>query len=284
MNKMRWILLVLCLAIYCPAGLAQSSVEGKILDSNTGKGIAFVNVGIAAKGIGTVSDEKGWYRLQILDKKDEVTFSSIGYSTKALSAANLLKEGEIRLDPKVYEIEELELSSRKFGPEIILGKKFEKRYHSVGFGSQQLGTEVAAYIEIEKETLLKSAHFILNHGNGDSVLFRVNIFDFKDGRIRENLVPENVIIATAQKKGTLSVDLSAYNIITDNDVLLCLEWIKDDNGKGNEGITFGSKKTRSGKKFYIRQASQGYFQPFSQAIPYAPKLELGFYMIAKQVE
>lgn len=279
---MRISVFILCL-LSSVTLLAQSHIEGQILDAVTGLGIPYVNIGIPAQGMGTVSNEDGIFELRNTAPDDLVRISSIGYESKEIKMSQLLKNSTIRLQAQVHSIPTIELSSKQFGEEQILGEKFEERHHSVGFGSQQLGTEIAARIEINKETLIKSAHFTLNHAKGDSLLFRVNIYEFKDGVVGKNLIPENVLLYGGQESGTLNVDLTDYQVITDQDVLLSLEWIKDDNGKGNTGITFRSKKTRSGKHFYMRQTSHAPFLPFHKSFPYAPKFLVGFYLVAKQV-
>ena len=96
------------------------------------------------------------------------------------------------------------------------------------------------------------------------------------------MLPQNVIISAVQKKGMIDVDLSEFNLITANDVLLSLEWIKDDNGKGNVGITFRSKKSRRDNNLYTKYTSQAPFSKLSDLAPRAPKLELGFYLTGKQ--
>lgn len=128
--------------------------------------------------------------------------------------------------------------------EKLFGKKNKNRGLSIGFGNAQLGCEIGSVISIKKETYLKSANFKLNHAEGDSLLFRVNIYHFDEGQIGKNILKENIIIYAPQKRGILTVDLTPYELFIHQDVLLTLEWIKDDNGAGNEGITFDTKKSR----------------------------------------
>ena len=84
------------------------------------------------------------------------------------------------------------------------------------------------------------------------------------------------------KRGVIDVDLSAFNLVISKDVLLSLEWIKDDESKGNVGITFRSEKSRRGNNVYIRHTSQAPYKKLSGLAPRAPKLHLGFYLVGKQ--
>ena len=55
--------------------LGQKDYKGKVIDANTQKVIPFVNIGIVAQGIGTVSDEDGLFHLYF--EKDEVAPTAV---------------------------------------------------------------------------------------------------------------------------------------------------------------------------------------------------------------
>lgn len=261
---------------------AQETVSGMVTDADTGEPVLFVNIGIIEAGVGTVSDEKGQYLLRLPAATAMVTFSAIGYETQQVAGKVLRQNGAVALHPKPYTIPEVIVDATGFGEEKVIGAKLEERIHSIGFGSSELGTEIAAHLQIDKETLIKSAHFPLNHAAGDSLLFRVNIYDFSDGNAGENLLPENVIVTTAQKRGVLTVDLADYRLIVTGDILLALEWIKDDRGRGNVGITFNGRKSRKSDNLYTKHTSQAPFRKMSGLVPGAPKLQLGFYLTGRQ--
>ena len=280
--KINALLLSLLLSYLFNLSFAQETIQGIVIDSDTKEPVPFVNIGITLSMTGTVSDENGQYQLRIPSLMDVVAFSSIGYQTENIEAGKLIENGEINLRPKPYDIPTIELNATGFPEEVTLGAKLEEQGHSIGFGSSELGAEIGAHIGIDKETYIKSAHFPINHASGDSLLFRVNLYDFQNEKAGENLLPQNVIISAVQKKGMIDVDLSEFNLITANDVLLSLEWIKDDNGKGNVGITFRSKKSRRDNNLYTKYTSQAPFSKLSDLAPRAPKLELGFYLTGKQ--
>ncbi len=273
--------LLFCTCIFTSSA-AQPYLKGSVINASTREPIAFVNIGITKTGTGTVSDENGEYRLRISSPEDMVTFSSIGYHTAHIAAKKLMETGEVALRQKPYNIPAIELKASSLTREVVLGAKLKERGHSVGFGSSELGTEIGALIEIDRETFIKSAHFTINHAAGDSMLFRVNVYDFSTGKAGENLLPENLIITAAQEKGTIDVDLSGYNLTVAKDVLLALEWIKDDRGKGNVGITFRSQKSKRGNNLYTKHTSQAPFIKASELVTMAPKLQLGFYLTGKQ--
>lgn len=235
--------------------IGQYTIQGKIINASERSPIPYVNIGIPELGTGTVSGADGNFQLEAPSQKNQVRISAIGFSTKTLNVKTLLENPTIALEPQVHEIQEIEISSKKLGAEKLFGKKNKNRSKSVGFGNQQLGCELGSVIPIKKETYLKSANFKLNHAKGDSLLFRVNIYEMEGKEIGKNLLLENVIISAPQKRGVLSVDLSLYELIVNNDVLLALEWIKDDNGKGNTGITFDTKKSKR-SNVWMKRTSQ----------------------------
>ncbi|MCO6478389.1 MAG: carboxypeptidase-like regulatory domain-containing protein [Phaeodactylibacter sp.] len=280
--KTTALLLSFILAFIFISAHAQEYAQGRVADADTGEPVPFVNIGIPELNVGTVSDERGKYGLRVNSPEDVVVFSSIGYHTENIEAGRLLSGGDVTLRQRPYDIPAVEVSAG-WATDVIIGAKLEERGHSIGFGSSELGTEIGAHIEIGgKATFIKSAHFTVNHAAGDSLLFRVNLYEFVDGEVRKNLLPQNVIISAVQTRGAIDIDLSKFNLVTSRDVLLSLEWIKDDEGSGNVGITFRSEKSRRGNNVYTKHTSQAPFRRLSDLAPRAPKLLLGFYLVGRQ--
>lgn len=260
---------------------AQPIVKGIVLDQSDHSPIPFVNIGVKENARGTVSNGSGAYELKLKSLEDKVVFSSIGYEEVTFLGKELSQLKEVKLVPKDYNIEQIEVDATRFSDEEkIFGVRNETRGMSVGFGSQQLGAEIGAFIDFKKETLIKSVNFVLNHAKGDSMLFRVNIYTYIDGKVGEKLLKENLFLSAKQRKGTHSLDMSNYNLIIDHPVLLTLEWVYDDNGAGNMGLTFDTKKTKKMKGIQLRYSSLGDIK----ALPLKKKHKPCFYFIGKEVE
>ncbi|MEM1408714.1 MAG: carboxypeptidase-like regulatory domain-containing protein [Bacteroidota bacterium] len=277
--------MVRIIAFFCCLLLVESlsaqTFSGLVVDAETGLGIPFVNIGIPELGLGTVSNKNGEYRLTVKGENCVILFSSIGYQKKEVSAADLAKNSLVRMHPKVELLDEVVVEASRYGEGVVLGYKLDNKGHSIGFGSRQLGTEIGAHIKVKKEAVLKSAHFTVNFTGADSLLFRVNVYDFAKEELGEKLTPRDIIIRAPQKKGTFDVDLESYDIWVKEDVLLTLEWVQDDEGKGNEGLMFRSKKG-SGTNLYTKRTSFAEFKKLSDEVSVAPKLKIGFYLIAVQ--
>lgn len=273
-------LLFCCLQFF---SLGQTTLNGKIINKKNNEPIPYVNIGIPKHAQGTVSDDEGHYQLIFNDSKDTVIISAIGFFTQKKTVNELLQNGDIFLQQQIHEIKEINLTATQFDKEKLFGKKNKNRGLSVGFGNAQLGCEIGSTIRIKKETYLKSANFKLNHADGDSLLFRVNIYPFEKGKIGENILKENVIIYAPQKRGILTVDLTPYELIINHDILLTLEWIKDDNGSGNHGITFDTKKGRK-SNIWTKRTSQNPFK-INKALGRfgLKKKSLCFWLMGKEV-
>jgi thiol-disulfide isomerase/thioredoxin len=108
--------LFLFLFLHTLASYAQvTTLQGKVIDSLTQKGIPYVNIGFPKLSIGTSANEEGVFVMKITPEqmKDTLVFSSIGYQTykvvvKDISEAKkqqtiLLKANEINLNEFVVQ-------------------------------------------------------------------------------------------------------------------------------------------------------------------------------------
>ncbi len=256
------------------------TITGKIIDATSKEAIPYVNIGIVDIARGTVSDLNGNYELKVDSNEDLITISSIGYETIAIKAKDI-ENNTIELSPKNYDLGLVEVKADKLdAEEKIFGVRNKTRGKGVAFGNAQLGTQIGAAIKIKKSTYIKSANFVLNHAKGDSLLFRVNIYQFKEGEVGDNLLTENVIIKRKQEKGTITVDLEKYNIVLESDVILSLEWLRNFDEMGNKGITFDTKKSKHLKGIYFKYSSNGAFIKPS----FPKKTKPCFYFIGKEIK
>ena len=259
----------------------QNLIQSKVIDSESGKAIPYVNIGIPSLALGTVSDLKGNFEWQKSDNQDSIVFSSIGFETKKLTVHQVEALKMVSLNPVEYELDEVNISASRFAnEEVLLGAKNKKRGMSLGFGSSQLGTEVGSKISIDQPFFVKSAHFVLNHAKGDSMVFRVNIYQIDDdNNVGKQLLKEQIIIRKKQKKGTIDLDMEPYNIVLNEDILLCLEWLENDGGRGNLGLTFDLKKGKQDSGIYYKSTSHSGFFNSKQIKKFKPC----FYLMGKKV-
>lgn len=273
-------LFLACLLLICYSSYAQYTLSGKVIDLETGKAIPFVNISVKEEAKGTVSDNYGYFELEVDHRQRMVTISSVAYETQNFRASDLAFGKKVFMQQVSYDLPGIEIkASRLSQEEVILGLRNKRRGHSMGFASRQLGTEIGTVIPVKEKSYIQSAHFVLNHAKGDSLLFRLNLYSYDDKSIGEKLIKEDVLVMCKQKKGTISVDLSEYDLVISDYVFMSLEWIRDD-GTGNEGITFDTRRSRKSKGVYFKSTSG---QDFKK-INYKTRYGLCFYLKGKYLK
>ncbi|WP_157939497.1 carboxypeptidase-like regulatory domain-containing protein [Gracilimonas amylolytica] len=217
-------------------------INGQVIDEETEQVLSYVNIGVVELGIGTVSDKEGKFSLQISEgTADSVLFSAVGYSSRKVAITDLIDNDKVWLTSRSYEMQSFEVVDKGGGRDKIFGIKKGIPAGYTGLASNKPGDEIGTPIKIRKPTYLKSAHFTIDRVSGDSMIYRVNIYEFNDGEIGRNLVSENVLLEGVQKHGVVSVDLTPFELVISEDVLLTLENIQVDSEEHNHGIGFRYK-------------------------------------------
>ena len=275
---------LLIVLLFQNISISQYSIEGTVIDGINKNPISYVNVGIAEYAIGTVSDRSGYFKLEDerINSSTEITVSCIGYETKTISASSLNKNTSIVLSPVSYDIEPIQITSEALKKREIqygIGNGI-KRGKSIGFASQQLGTEVGALLFIKKASYIKSAHFEINHAKGDSMHFRVILRPYEKGEIGESILPADVYIHDVQTTGTIDVDLRSYDLKLRGHYLLSLQWIQNDGRDQNEGITFDTKRSWNHPGIFAKLFSTGDIEKFT----YHGRLKPCFYLKGTVIE
>lgn len=258
---------------------SQVTVKGIIINEETKQPLPFVNVGIINTSLGTVSNEKGEFQISSKSEQYTLGLSHIGFQSQEINVSIQNQDLNILLKPSTSIIDEVNIVSTNFDKELILGVKNEKgRGKSIGFANAQLGTELGALIRVEKETFVKSVNFVLNHAKGDSLLLRVNMYNYEKGEIGDKILQKNLYIKDKQRVGEISMNIEAFEIILDNDILLTLEWLRNFDEGGNKLITFDTKKSKKMKGTFIRNSKTSEFK----RLPFNKKLKPCIYLIGKQ--
>ena len=98
-------------------------IEGEVLNTELNTPLAYVNIGIAKKNVGTVSNVKGKFRLKLNDQisdQDTIIFSHIGFTSKEVIVSNLISKSKIvLLDPKTSDLNEVIVEAKMPKPKKI---------------------------------------------------------------------------------------------------------------------------------------------------------------------
>lgn len=265
-------LFTLLLLYLTPFLLASQSVnfEGKIIDSRTKAPIAYANIGVVRKNVGTVSDQAGSFTLNVDSKfaGDTMRISIIGYETLNIAVRELRDQlnqsPEISLVQQNLKIPEVVVVEQKLNSKI-LGNKTATRNMSLGFSTDTLGNEMAIRCKVKgKLSYLKTLNLHIADNPYDSIKFRINIYDSKNGKPNEVINTVAIYTMTSVEEGIHKVDLSPYNISTERDFFISFEWIEDLThleSETNGSINFCSSFL--GKPVYHKTTSHGTWKKLS---------------------
>ena len=228
MNKLLISVLYSFIAILT---FSQNITTGKVINAKTGEPLEFVNIGIIDKPIGTITNEKGSFKLDISDLyiEKKVRFSMIGYKAQIFTVKELTNnENSIKLEEEPIQLSEVIV--RPTGKLRQVGTTNYTFLGEVcGWGGTQFGKGHEIGTEMDLGILpvkLKSLHLRLYKQSFDSTLLRLHIRSILDSLPERELLFDNIIISVAQKSGWLNVDLSQYDIVLSGKIALSLEWVK----------------------------------------------------------
>jgi hypothetical protein len=232
--------------------------EGFLKDIETNQPLAYVNVGVVGKNIGTVSDVNGKFQLVLDNQLDNeiLKISMIGYVNQSFKVKDfkdiITKNNIIYLEKSIASLKEVVIKNKKLKTRI-LGNILDKKTVSAGFVNNILGNEIGIIIKIKKKpTFIESFNAMVDYNNYGNFKFRINFYALKDGLPDNSILQENIIANSSIKKGKLSIDLSEYNIVVEQDIFVSIELIE---GLGEGGLHFLADY--SGAPIITRAASQG---------------------------
>lgn len=227
--KKRLFLLVL----FVPEIAFSQLFEGRVIvHENNNTGVAFVNVGIIGRNVGTVTDQAGNFSIQ-LDKiydKDSIRFSMIGYESRSF-LVRAFKDNAIKtiyLGPKSYSLTEVKIVYHK-AREIRLGTPVISEALKSGFAENNLGSELGVRLKTREPVKLEDINLNVAICTYDSVTYRLNIYKTIDEIEYKNILTQPIYISFSKDKinKPVSFDLGKYSIIVDGDFLVTLELYKD---------------------------------------------------------
>ena len=256
----------LSLFLSLPIG-AQTFVIGQVIDAATKEPLPYVNIGLLNKNIGTVSDEAGYFEFEVnteQNSRDTLRFSMIGFQTKSYTLNDFINQNEIEvyLTEKSTALDEVILSSKRKNYQTkILGNKTTSKALYAAFTSNKLGNEMGFIVRARKHPMiLKKFNISLVENDYGPIKFRLNIYDVLNGLPNKTLLKENIFIETEESSGIVSLDLTPYEIILDQDFFIAIEWI-EDLGPGKLYFSGGF----FGAPLFAREVSQGTWEKIGTA-------------------
>jgi len=238
----------------------SQTLSGRVLEVGTKKPIAYANIGIPGKNIGTVSDSLGYFSIKYNEsnKNDTLKFSCIGYKSINLNPNVLTgkSNNEVLMDKMIYKLQEVVVKPLPKSKIKVIGKTGYSRIMAIGKKCTQPGSEIGVLFRNKQPLSIQKVNLYCSSDCKDEVLFRINISDEKDGQPDKSILKKPIILKYRFRKGDNFFDLSEYNIVVSKDFFLSYELISLP--KGSYGPQFGvSLLGTKGLWRYTSQANWG---------------------------
>jgi hypothetical protein len=205
--------------------------KGLIVDSsNINSPVDFVSIGIIGKNVGTVLNDSGIFHLVIPNENihDSLSFLRIGYYSKNMSIGDIKNQQNLKiyLIPKNIQMEEVLINTNKLKSKTTGNITRSKSIvGSVTSDTASLGQEFGTVFHLPKNSVfIKDFNFYITYNRPDSAKLRLNIYEYNNKGIGENLLNENIYFTImAKNSGDYKLDLSKYKIHVRHDILISVE-------------------------------------------------------------
>jgi hypothetical protein len=238
-------------------------LKGKI--SSKLEFLAFANIGIENKNIGTISNEEGGFEIEIplLYSMDSLTISHIGYKSKKIKIESIVQEDylEIELEQEFQVLDEvIVIANKRKGQIKELGNK-KKRDMFLWIQNGDRGSEIVTLINTESELELHSVSINILNDQKKEFKLLLNIYDVNNNtNLPDNqLLKNQKIITSSQKDGWLEIDLNEENINIDQPFFIGIQWTSTD-----EAVPLVGGKIKRSENSLIRYKALGTWEQYAE--------------------
>jgi len=236
----RFSFFIISLLLFCKTTIAQQTISGHLLSSETKQPIPYASIGIAHSTVGTTSNLDGSFFLLIPAGllKDTLLFTSLGFNSKSLSLkAATTKNLTVYLDKKIIALKPLIISSVK--PVYKTIESGNRSWQGGTFEPDTVysGRSVALLVNDEPGSNLplyvEKARLRIFRNNLPSYKFRVRLMTVNPatGEPGSDLLEENIIVTASKRKGWIDFDLSPAGQQVNGPFFVCFEQITDVNDR-----------------------------------------------------
>ena len=259
---MKSLCLTLLLMLLIAAAVAQP-ITGHITDSRTHAALPYVNIGALGKDLGTVTNEQGGYTLAFRQDLATATvrISSLGYAARNLTLTELAAQPNVALTPEAVPLAEVRVRGKaQFRRTHTLGNTGNAEMATNTLDSNSLGAQVGTVIKLSRRpTRIVNAVFNIARNSPGQVTFRVNIYQMgPDGKpVKVKLLPRDVIVTSPIVRGPITVDLSADQLVLNEDFFLAIEMLRwTDPAPHDAEFAFSAALGYFHNEIYYRHTSQ----------------------------
>lgn len=268
---MRLFTYLLCLLslVTTPRLLAQTLLQGTVLDAQTQAPVPFASVGVSGKPLGTVADEQGRFQFTTPTSPAEpVLISCVGYQSTTVAAATLQAAGQVvRLRPSGVSLAAVtvrpgKVKTKMFGRTSSSTLMGASLYTEADLVSDALAKEQGTIIGIDKDCRLRDFNMHVAFNRFKSVKFRLNLYSVKSGLPDQPLLRQDVRFDVTQPRGWVRVDLSPYQVQLkgQREVAVTIQWLQSEAQEGTPKAFGVSAVPTPGHSILTRNKSQAAWQ------------------------
>ncbi len=263
---------IICFVFFYSDYCNSQEISGQVKDSESGKQIAFVNIGVLRTDIGTISGLDGVFSLNLSKATDSDTlrFSYIGYESFDLSVGSIRKHGflgDVQLKEKIIELEEVTITSYRLSPKVLgIRRKdcypvplYKKATSNIPFPQQSYRHEIGTFFANNKPIFLDSIQFNFTNIQIDTVPLRVNIYVHEEGNFK-SILNKPLYINFQHSNESQRIDVSHLGIQIKDDFLVSIENYKRVNDNAFNILANFKSKGRNYPTYYRRNTHSNWIK------------------------
>lgn len=226
-------------------------LKAVVIDSESKKTIPYVNVWIEDENVGTTTNQKGEFSIDI-SKGEFLTLSSLGYENKRVRISTAPEK--ITLIPKITELDEVIVSANKEQEETVVGEfnDSDVGYYYASFDKPEIMARFFPFDSSYSNTpYLKTLKFRI-YTDIRNAKFNVRLYSIGENGKPNNPIYEKNIIGII-KKGikNIEIDLSDLDISFPEDGLfVSYEWLIIKENQFKVSIPIKDTNKREDKIMY----------------------------------
>lgn len=187
----------------------------------------YINIGIPSKHIGTVSDEKGNFEINLAEAsdKDSIIFSSIGFISASINVVDFKNRVSrfFLMQESVTNLKEISISSKGYEDRLFGVTTNSRNLRFISH--KQAGHEYCLLVSIQKTAFIQKVFFDIAFCSYDSVLFKLNIYRQTTEDGFENILQKPILVKVLKRQidKPIVIDLTEQHIFVDDNFLIALE-------------------------------------------------------------
>lgn len=194
---MRIFLSLFCFLIWTLSGISQTAeikvLAGKISDFETGEVLPYASIINLNTNKGTISNDKGYFELDIQSLKDSIQISYIGYQTLRFSPNSSRQILEIRLRPQSQLLSAVEIKAKDYGYLLDLLEECKEQ--------ARLAVDPAkSYFQLKSYSNQKQIELVENFYRAETQGYHLNSLELKVGRLGLRKQNQNIYASLESSK------------------------------------------------------------------------------------